>query len=98
YQAKTVEQNKADVKAEREAWSREASFSIEARQELAGERGNTEAARWQAAARRATERTATVTANAIITEYMTEVARGEAWAHITYATAEQRLRAEVSAG
>ena len=98
YQTKTLEQNKADVRAEREAWSLEASYSIEARQELAGERGNTEAARWQAAARRATEHTATVTANAIITEYMTELARGETWAPITYATAEQRLRAEVSAG
>jgi hypothetical protein len=98
YQAKTIEQNKADVRAEREAWSREASFSIEAQQELSGERGHTEAARWQAAARRATERTATVTANAIITEYMTEVARGEAWAPITYSVAEQRLMAEVSAG
>ncbi len=98
YQAKTVDQNKAEVKAERETWAREAAFSIEAQQELSGERGNTEAARWQAAARRATERTATVTANAIITEYLTEVARGEAWAPITYSVAEQRLRAEVSAG
>lgn len=98
YQAKTVEQNKAEVKAERQTWAREAAFSIEAQQELSGERGNTEAARWQAAARRATERTATVTANAIITEYLTEVARGEAWEPLTYSVAEQRLRAEVSAG
>ena len=98
YQAKTVEQNKADVRIEREAWTREAAFSVEARQELSGERGDSEAARWQAAARRATERTAAVSANVLITEYLTEVARGESWEPITYSVAEQRLMAEVRAG
>jgi hypothetical protein len=98
YAAKTVEQNKADSRAEREAWTREAQFSVEARQELSGERGDSEAARWQAAARRATEQNATATANTLITEYLTELARGEAWEPITYAVAEQRLMAEVRAG
>jgi ATP-dependent exoDNAse (exonuclease V) alpha subunit len=98
YQAKTVEQNKAESLAERQAWTREAQFSVEARQEIAGERGTSEAARWQAAARRATEQSATVTANTLITEYLTELARGEAWKPITYSTAEQRLMAEVRAG
>jgi ATP-dependent exoDNAse (exonuclease V) alpha subunit len=98
YEAKTVEQNRADGVAAREAWVREAKFSVEARQELAGERGDSEIARWQAAARRATEQTAAASANMLITEYLTEVARGEAWAPITYAEAEQRLRSEVQAG
>ena len=98
YEAKTAEQNRADALAEREAWARDAKFSVEARQELAGERGDTEVARWQAAARRATEQTAAATANSVITEYLTELARGEAWAHITYAEAEQRLLSEVRAG
>jgi conjugative relaxase-like TrwC/TraI family protein len=98
YQTKTVAQNRADSQAAREAWTRDANFSIEAIQELAGERGDTEAGCWQAAARRATERTATVTANALITEYLTELARSEAWAPITYSVAEQRLIGEVRAG
>lgn len=98
YEAKTVKQNKADSRAEREAWTREAAFSVEARQEISGERGDSEAARWQAAARRATDRTATVSANVLITEYLTELARGEAWEPITYLVAEQRLMAEVRAG
>ena len=98
YEPKTVEQNRADSRSEREAWLRDAKFSMEARQELAGERGDTEAARWQAAARRATEQTASVTANSLITEYLTELARSEAWAPITYSEAQQRLMAEVRAG
>ncbi len=98
YEIKTVAQNKADSVASREAWAREAQFSVEAHQELAGERGDSEAARWQAAARRATEQSATVTVNVLITEYLTELARGEAWAPITYSVAEQRLIAEVRAG
>jgi conjugative relaxase-like TrwC/TraI family protein len=98
YEPKTVEQNRADSRSEREAWLRDAKFSMEARQELAGERGDTEAARWHAAARRATEQTASVTANSLITEYLTELARSEAWAPITYSEAQQRLMAEVRAG
>jgi conjugative relaxase-like TrwC/TraI family protein len=98
YEPKTVDQNRADSRSEREAWLRDAKFSMEARQELAGERGDTEAARWQAAARRATEQTASVTANSLITEYLTELARSEAWAPITYSEAQQRLMAEVRAG
>jgi ATP-dependent exoDNAse (exonuclease V) alpha subunit len=98
YKTKTVAQNKADSVASRESWAREAQFSVEAQQELAGQRGDSEAARWQAAARRATEQSATVTANVLITEYLTELARGEAWAPITYSVAEQRLIAEVRSG
>jgi conjugative relaxase-like TrwC/TraI family protein len=98
YAAKTVEQNRADSVASREAWVREAQFSVEAQQELSGQRGDNEAARWQAAARRATEQTATATANMLITEYLTELARSEAWAPITYSVAEQRLLGEVRAG
>jgi conjugative relaxase-like TrwC/TraI family protein len=98
YEAKTVEQNRADGQAAREAWIRDAKFAVEARQELAGERGDTEPARWQAAARRATEQSAAATPHALLTEYLTEVARGEAWNPITYAEAEQRLIGEVRAG
>lgn len=98
YVAKTVAQNKEDAVASREAWVREAQFSVEAQQELSGQRGDNEAARWQAAARRATEQTATATANMVITEYLTELARTEAWAPITYSVAEQRLLGEVRAG
>ncbi|OGR97776.1 MAG: hypothetical protein A2V88_09195 [Elusimicrobia bacterium RBG_16_66_12] len=95
---KSVEQNRAEASQERKKWLKEAVFSREAQQELKGERGDTEAARWQAAARRATEQNAAATAGALITEYITEAMRGEKWEPLTYAEAEARLRDEVNAG
>ena len=47
-------ENRRDAVRAREQWFQEAKWSVEARQELAGERQHTELARWQAAARRAT--------------------------------------------
>jgi conjugative relaxase-like TrwC/TraI family protein len=98
HQEKTAEQVRQDTVLAREAWFKEAKWSVEARQELAGQRQQSELARWQAAARRATERTACPSAEAVITEYLTELARGETWDPITYTEAQHRLQDQVRAG
>jgi len=97
-QAKTAQENRAENAQRRAAWYREAAYSVEARQELSGRRGNDEASRWRAAARRATEQQAVVTAEALITEYLAEVGRGEVWERFDYAEARRRLDAAVLAG
>lgn len=97
-QPKTAEQTRQDTLDERETWFKSAHWSVEARQELAGERTATEVGRWHVAARRATDRSARVTAEAIVTEYLTELCRAETWDPITYAEAEQRLAQQVNAG
>jgi conjugative relaxase-like TrwC/TraI family protein len=95
---KTVDQNRQAALRERDAWFAEAKWSVEARQERAGERGESEVARWQAAAGRATETCAAVTPQALVTEYLTELARGEGWAPMSYAEAERRLAEQVRLG
>ncbi len=98
HRAKTPEENRRDTVLAREQWFREAQWSVEAKQELAGERGKTEIERWQVAARRATDRTACASQEAMITEYLTEVGRAEAWAPITYVEAARLLQDQVRAG
>ena len=98
HQHKTAEENRQDAVLNREQWFKEAQWSVEARQELAGERVQTEAGRWQVAARRATEHQARASSHAVITEYLTELARTETWDPITYTEAEQRLHEQVQLG
>ena len=98
HRAKTAEENRQDAVQAREQWFKDAQWSVEARQELAGERGQTEIARWQAAARRATERTACASQEAMITEYLSELGRAEAWEPITYVQAAGLLLDQVRSG
>ena len=95
---KTAEETRAETIREREAWYQAARWSGEARQELAGKRGDTEAALWQVAARRATDRSARASAQALVTEYLAELGRVERWEAPTFAQAERRLEAQVRAG
>jgi hypothetical protein len=69
HREKTAEEIRRDTVLAREQWFKEAQWSVEAKQELAGERVPTEIGRWQAAARRATEHTACASKEAMITEY-----------------------------
>jgi conjugative relaxase-like TrwC/TraI family protein len=96
--AKTAEQIRQDTVLARDVWFKEAQWSVEARQELSGERGQSEIARWQAAARRATEHTACASKEAMITEYLAEVGRAETWEPMTFWQAEQLLRDQVRKG
>ncbi len=98
YTQKSIQENRQDAQLARESWVREAKWSYEARQEASGVRAETEAARWQLAARRATERSACVSAAAVITEYLAERGRAEIWEEITYAQAERLLADQVAAG
>ncbi|MHB2027154.1 MAG: MobF family relaxase [Elusimicrobiota bacterium] len=96
--ARTAEQNRDENAKRRKAWYLEAVNSLEARQELSGTRGQSEEARWKAAVRRATEQQAVVTADALITEYLAEVGRSEAWERFNYAEARRRLDAQALSG
>jgi conjugative relaxase-like TrwC/TraI family protein len=98
HREKTAEEVRQDTVLAREQWFKEAQWSVEARQELAGERVQTEIARWQAAARRATERTACASQEAMITEYLSEKGRAETWEHITYLEAARLLQDQIRAG
>lgn len=93
-----AEFNRKEAIASRQKWFQEAKWAVEAKQELAGERGGNEAGMWQLAARRATERTACPTRHGLIIEYLTEFARGEAWERISYTEAEKRLATQVKEG
>jgi len=95
---KTPEQNRQDTVIERDRWFADAKWSVEAKQELSGERESGEIGRWQIAARRATENSACVTDMAIITEYLTELGRTEKWEGFTYTQAEVGFQAQVRAG
>ena len=98
HREKTVDENRRDTVLAREQWCKEAQWSVEAKQELGGERGKTEIERWQAAARRATERTACASQEAMITEYLAEVGRAETWEPITYVEAARLLQDQVLVG
>ncbi|MCX5794774.1 MAG: relaxase domain-containing protein [Elusimicrobia bacterium] len=98
HREKTAEENRQDAVRAREEWFKEAKWSVEARQELAGERQQTEIARWQAAARRATEGTACASKEAMITEYLAELGRAETWEPVTFAQANHLLWDQVRAG
>ncbi len=98
FQEKSPEVNRAEALSERTRWCQEAHWSVEARQELGGERVTGEVGRWQLAVERATQSSACVTKDEIITEYLTELARTESWKNVTYAQAEAGLEAQVKAG
>lgn len=82
----------------RSEWFKKARFSLEAKQELRGDRKCGDIGRWQLAARRASERSGCPSRQAIITDYLTEVARSETWTTLTYEEAERRLDEQVKQG
>ncbi len=90
--------NRKEAIDRRQKWFQEAKWSVEAKQELGGERENGEDGKWQLAARRATERTSCPTKHGMVIEYLTEVARGEQWAPVSYGEAERRLKHQVQEG
>lgn len=98
FKGKVAGLNRREAIDSRMKWFQEAKWAVEAKQELAGERINTETGMWQLAARRATERTSCPTKHGLIIEYLTEVARGETWATVSYAEADRRLATQVKEG
>lgn len=98
FRVKTPELNRTEAVAERQRWYEEASWSVEAKQELAGERQTGEIGRWQLAAQRATQSSAAVSEQEIIGEYLTELGRTETWNPITYVEAQVAFQAQVRAG
>ncbi|MEI7482931.1 MAG: MobF family relaxase [Elusimicrobiota bacterium] len=92
-------ENLKDAIKERTAWSKAAEFSIEAEQERNGELGgHNEAIRWQNALKRATERSATVSKQELVYEYLKDVMRGGEWQSVTYNEVEARLEAQKRQG
>lgn len=76
YFYKSEKVNKKESEEERQRWSKEAEFSIEAEHERNYDRVHlTENERWQLAAERATQQTATPKKEAIMKEYMYEQMR-----------------------
>lgn len=98
FKDKSALENREEAVQERDKWFREASWSVEARQELSGERETGEVGHWQVAARRATQTSGCVKEQALITEYLAELGRTEKWAGITYLEAKGRLQTQVQAG
>lgn len=99
YRQQTEKQNRIESLQQRQKWSEQAEWSIEAEQERTGLRKNTtEDEKWQLAIRRATEKSATASKQALITEYLIERLRDEKWQDITYKEAEKRLEKQVEAG
>jgi conjugative relaxase-like TrwC/TraI family protein len=96
---KTAEQTRQEIIAERATWAEKAEYIIEAEQEQRKERGvNSEFAKWQLAARRATDHTATVKPEALAAEYINECLRDGSGPAITYKAALARLDKQVEAG
>jgi len=92
----TEKENKEQAKVERNQWAADARWSIEAQQERNGDRNNTtELEKWQLAIRRATEKSASASQQAVITEYLTELMRGGRFEGITYKEALSRLQHQV---
>jgi len=99
YETKSAEQIQNETREATAAWANAAEFNIEAAQERQGMRGQaSEFMRWQLAARRATERTATATQQTLATEYMAERLRDSESKAITYKEALKRLHEQVQAG
>ena len=96
---KTAEQTKQEILADRATWADKAEYIIEAEQESKKERGaNGEVKKWQLAARRATDHTATVKPEALAAEYINECLRDGRGPAITYKEALTRLEKQVEAG
>ncbi|MFA5780387.1 MAG: MobF family relaxase [Elusimicrobiota bacterium] len=96
---KTEEQNRLETVQQRQKWSEEAKWSIEAEQERNGLRDNTtEVDKWQLAIRRATDKSATASKQALTAEYLIELMRDEKWQDITYKETLKRLEKQVEAG
>jgi|GEM_PF-2209397 len=98
FRAKEASSNRKEAIEHRRKWFQEAKWSVEAKQELAGERESNEAGMWQLAARRATERTSCPSKHGLVIEYLNECARGESWAPVSYMEAERRLKTQVHEG
>jgi conjugative relaxase-like TrwC/TraI family protein len=78
--------------AERVTWSKEAKHKLEAEQERGKLRGiNNEVVRWQHALERATEKSALVSKEDLIKEYLKDYMREETWTPLTFHEAGQRL-------
>lgn len=89
-------ENKELAGIERCRWSAAAEWSVEAYQERNGYRENTtELEKWQLAIRRATEKSATASKQAVITEYLTELMRSGVSERIGYKEASSRLQHQV---
>ena len=96
---KTEEQNKEQTKTNRQEWSNKAEWSIEAYHERNDYRNNTsESEKWQLAIRRATEKSASSSQQAVITEYLAERMHDEKWEDITYQEALVKLNNQVEMG
>lgn len=96
---KTAEQTRQEITAGRAVWAEKAEYIIEAEQESKKERGaNGEVTKWQLAARRATDHTATVKPEALAAEYMNECLRDGRGPAMTYKEALARLEQQVEAG
>ena len=92
-------ENKIKAKEERQEWSKEAQFNIEAEQERAGLRvKNDDTSMWERAIRRATERTALASEADLIHEYMKEVMRTENWEPSAYKATLRSLENQFDQG
>jgi ATP-dependent exoDNAse (exonuclease V) alpha subunit len=99
YAAEREEKIKTFAITERAKWAEKAVFSIEAFQEKNKKRDSTsEAEKWQLAARRATNNSATVSRQAIVCEYLAECMRGGQFEDISFQMASQRLDEQVKGG
>lgn len=98
YEINTEEQNRKEVILKRQEWIDQAVWSIEALQEKAGLRSNlNEAEKWQLALRRATEKSATVSKQLLISEYLSECMR-EKWEKLSFEDIEEKLDRQVKLG
>jgi hypothetical protein len=96
---KTHKQNAEESIQARTDWATAAEFNEEAVQERQGMRGTAdEVVKWQLAARRATDKTATASPQALATEYINERLREGAGPPVTYKEALIRLERQVKAG
>jgi conjugative relaxase-like TrwC/TraI family protein len=92
-------ENKIKAEEERQEWSKEAQFNIEAEQERTGLRGkNDDDLMWKNAIRRATERTALTSEADLIHEYIKETMRTEKWDPSTYRLALRSLENQFARG
>lgn len=99
YAAEREEKIKAFTLNARTQWAEQAVFSVEAYQEKNLKRDTTsEAMKWQLAARRATDKSAVVSRQAIVCEYLNECMRGGTFEQISFTEVSRRLDEQVRLG
>jgi conjugative relaxase-like TrwC/TraI family protein len=99
YYNQSQKTNKDESEAERKQWSKEAEFSIEAEHERNYDRVHlTESERWQLAAERATQQTATPKKESIMREYMNEVMRTERGESLSIKELDDRFGRQLEKG